>query len=342
MREALEAAYDEDSSEEQETEETGGSEENTSESVGDTSQEIGGDETTLSDEANELEPEAKAEVEPTEETVEDPEAPVGDTKAPASWKPGAREDWAKVPAAAQAEINRREKEIAGAMQTASVDRKAAGEFREAFQPYQQLITAQNSNPIETIKNLMQTTAGLTMGNVNQKAQIVADIIANYGVDINMLDGLLAGQVPEGPAPAAPSPFEHEMRQFMGEVRGSQQRYAQNSQQELDNSIETFAGNPAHEFFNDVREDMADILDLAANRGRELTMEDAYKQATQLNPEIAAVLSQRSTQANLMDGKGKLEAKRRASASVGGGNAGGTDTTAGNTLRGALEDAWAGD
>jgi hypothetical protein len=53
-----------------------------------------------------------------------------------------------------------------------------------------------------------------------------------------------------------------------------------------------------EFLDDVREDMADLLEGAARRGVALTMEEAYDRACHMNPDIRRVLQQRESAANV--------------------------------------------
>ena len=50
--------------------------------------------------------------------------------------------------------------------------------------------------------------------------------------------------------------------------------------------------PATQPFADVREDMADLMEVAQRRGRELSLDAAYQQASAMHPEIAKIVAQR--------------------------------------------------
>ena len=58
-------------------------------------------------------------------------------------------------------------------------------------------------------------------------------------------------------------------------------------------------DPKYPFFEDVREDMADLIEINAKRGIALTMEQAYDRAVRSNPDTFGQITQQSslTQAN---------------------------------------------
>jgi hypothetical protein len=91
----------------------------------------------------------------------------------------------------------------------------------------------------------------------------------------------------------------------------------------------------------VREDMADILELAARRGLDMTMEQAYERACRMNPEISRIIAQREAAGAARSGQSPIERAKLASSSV--------RSTPSNTpmqgasqpgnLRGDIEAAW---
>jgi hypothetical protein len=52
-----------------------------------------------------------------------------------------------------------------------------------------------------------------------------------------------------------------------------------------------------EFFADVKDEMADIIELAAKHGRTITPRQAYEKAVSLHPEVSKVVEQRRAFAN---------------------------------------------
>jgi hypothetical protein len=352
MRDAMEAAFEEAENEE---EETGGSPENASESLG------------LAPEGGEGEGEGEGEVsgaeggqedlggEPAGGAPADDGIPVsadaggdaglsGDSpQAPVSWKPGIREHWKDIHPEVQDEIARREADHNKTLNDSAGFRKVADEYYRTVAPFQSLIQASNSTPAQAITNLMSTAAQLTQGTPARKAEVIRNIINEYGVDISMLDEVLAGQAPtEDPnAPLLTAIDERlaPITSFMGNVQQQQTTRNEAVGVEAATELATFA--TAHsEFYEDLRDDMADLLEMAANRGRAMTMEEAYERAAGAHPDIGPILSQRASAA-----AGKLDPaaaarKRNASSSIRGTQNSGQQAGGGEaTVRGTIEELW---
>jgi len=276
------------------------------------------------------------------ETKQDP---VTD-KPPNSWKPAVREHWSSLPKEVRETIRTRELQIQQELTQTGNIRKFAQEFANVVQPFQHIIRAQNSTPLRAVQNLLQTSAGLFQGSAEQKAEIVAGVIGTYGVDIKLLDGVLARMQENGgirpPAgvtrPEAPPAWAKPLFDFMGTAEQSRQQYQQRLQQEANQEVEGFD----RPFFDDLREEMADILEVAAKRGRMLTMEQAYDQAVALNPEISKIMQQRAAaEAKKRQASDPSANKRAASTIRGAPNASGAATAKGGKVsrREALMAAW---
>lgn len=282
----------------------------------------------------------------TDAQVADPSAQQAEQiSAPLGWKAPAREHWSKIPRAAQEEIVRREKETSQTLRQSAQARQLANEFQQVVNPFMPLIQSQNSNPLAAVKNLMTTAAGLTVGTQQQKAQIVREIIQNYGIDIATLDQVLAGQpVQAQPAGApsqnnmAPPPWAMPIFQFMNGVQTQQQQ--RQHQMLADAEAETTAFAEKNEFFEDLREDMADMMELAAKRGVILSIQEAYDRCAQLDPNIAPIIGQRKAAAKASNSN--IQKNRNAASSVVGAprnKAGSAPGVVGDDRRAALEEAW---
>jgi hypothetical protein len=70
-----------------------------------------------------------------------------------------------------------------------------------------------------------------------------------------------------------------------------------------------------EFMDDVREDVADMMELASRRGVALTLEDAYNRACKLHPEVSQVLQQREAAKAANALQASTQRARAASSSV---------------------------
>lgn len=245
-----------------------------------------------------------------------PAAPAGAPealKAPVSWKPEVREAWNALPPAAQQEVLRREREITQGLQMASDARKFQQEFQQVIAPYQAILAAENAHPLQAVSNLLQTAAALRTAPPMQRAQLVAQVVRQFGIDINMLDQALAGVVQGQPQQADPNAqyFQQQLApvmQFMNEVRGRQQMLQQQQVQTAEQEINAFVNDPQNEFINDVREDMAQLLDNAAALGRNMSLRDAYERAIMLHPTISQVVAQRKL---AQQAQGKQAAARQA-------------------------------
>jgi len=222
-------------------------------------------------------------------------------RAPASWRPDVREHWAQLPEPVRAEVHRREVEVQRTLQESAEARKAYDAVMRTIQPYEAFIKAENSNPLQAIDNLMSTAARLRTGTAPELAQMVAGIVRQFGVGrfgntfIEQLDAALAGQaLPVDPQQAALhhaldqrlAPVQNMLNQFQQAQLAQQQRVSEEAQ----NTVAQFLERA--EFGQDVREEMADLLEVAQRRGQTLTLADAYKKACLANDRVRAVLGQR--------------------------------------------------
>jgi hypothetical protein len=217
-------------------------------------------------------------------------APV--TKAPGSWTPAAREHWARLDPAVQTEINRREREIHRGLSDAAESKKTAAEFKEVVAPFQHFIQAENSTPMQAVKNMMQTAAVFRVGTAKQKADTAAHIIKNFGIDIQMLDDILSGQQVDDPVNRAVAERMAPMERYVQELQARDQQRSAATEGTVVTELEAFANDPKNEFFHDVRNTMADMLDVASKQGKTLDLQTAYDRAIMLHDDIAGVVSAR--------------------------------------------------
>lgn len=267
-----------------------------------------------------------------------------DTKPPISWKAAAKEQWAKLPLDIKNEVLRRETEISKYISANDHHRKFTEGFAKTVQPFMPLIQAQGSTPLQAVRNLMTTAAGLSTGSTEQKARIVAEIIGNYGVDVETLDKILASGAHKtsnsGSGHVDPAIMQalRPMYEFMGEVRQAREMSEQRKRQEAEALIEQHSNLP---FFDDLAEDIADIMEIAAKRGVELNLQQAYEKAVALNPDISKVINQRKAaeEARANGGTRLAKAKRAASTITGAPVGGSGGSSAPKSRRDALEAAW---
>ncbi|GAG28224.1 unnamed protein product, partial [marine sediment metagenome] len=233
----------------------------------------------------------------------------------------------------------------GALREAAGARQFSDEFQRTIHPFEPMIAASGDTAMQSVQKLMTTAAGLTIGNPAQKAQLAAGIIQQYGIDIEMLDSMLSGQQMDPQTQqnhGIQQMIQQElapMRQFMGQIGQQRQEYQQNQNNQIGGEIESFAQDPKNEFFQDVREYMADMMEMAANRGEPMTIQQAYDKACLITPTVSGIQAQRNKATAAMTGNKRAAGKRRAASSLHGTPSGGAGGEQTNTLRGTIEDAW---
>lgn len=226
-----------------------------------------------------------------------PPAPAVEMKAPQSWRGPAKETWAALPEAARVEVLRREKEIATQMAQLGEDRKFAASLRSTLAPYEAQIRAEGSTPEKAVGNLLNTAMALRTAPPAHKASLVAGIIRDFGVPLDGLVAALQGQpVPEqqaAPAAVDPRHIAQQVEQALTQKLMAQREHALMSK--FTGETEAFLEKqPLHgpdgtDYGDDIREDMADIIERAARRGRAISLEQAYSLAARQHPEVSKVL-----------------------------------------------------
>jgi len=280
--------------------------------------------------------------------------PTGDPRidrAPQSWKGDAKKLWAELPLSARQEVVRRERETTKVMQETATMRQMVEPMKEAFQPHMHRIQQMyGGNPIAAMSNLLRVENTLVAGTAADKAQLVAGMIKKFGIDIMALDNLLAGQ--ELPQPVQQmSQIEQlleqrlaPVQQFLQKQQQQEQMVNQRIEQEAVQTVESMSNNPEYPYFEDVREDMADIIEMNAKRGVAVSMTDAYNRAIRMNDSTFSASQSRSnsqsaSQSALQAHQAAQRAKG-ASASVSGNPTGvGSNLSQPTDLRGAIEAAY---
>lgn len=304
-------------------------------------------ETEEKEEVEEKEP-AKPKVETAEkiraETVpKQPESARPVTRAPGTWTVAAREKWAELPPEIQTEVLRREKDIANGFHEVGRIRQFGQDMQNVWSPYQAIIAAEGGDALGMTRNLFATAAALYHGTPIQKAGTVAQMIRTFGIDIGTLDSILAGEAPvvgtqnngNGVAPQVNAMVQQALAPFYQ----SQQAQAQAAEREINSEIEAFASDPKNEFFDDVKDIMADYMDLAAAQNKPLDLQTAYNRAILAHDDIAKVVQERATKQSAAVKSTAAAAARKRNVSVTGAPArdlGGVSE--GSSLRSDIESA----
>jgi hypothetical protein len=236
---------------------------------------------------------------------------------PQSWGAVVREKWATLPPEVQQHIAQRETQMQRWANETAPLRQTGEQFMQAIQPFQHAITAEGVDPITAVRNLMQVGTTLRFGTPMEKATTIARMVKAYGVDIRGLDDALAGEVPQGGGMGQgldPGAVQAMVQQQLAPLyQAAQQRQQQAQVQAVEaarSELSTFA--QGKEFIGDVREMMADMIEVSERQGMTLSLQDAYDRACMLHPDVSRVIMARQ-QGNAAQGLTAAARKARASA-----------------------------
>ena len=248
-------------------------------------------------------------------------------KAPAQWKPAVREKWAALPREVQEEVLRREGDNLRLIGSVGTKIRMADEIGGHLAPFMDRLQAHGASPSEFMGDVFGTIKSLATGSVQERAEVIANIIQSYGVDLRTLDSVLTGRL--SAPPPDPRLVEAQRRTAMaeGQLRQVDAQRQQHTQQTVTNTLSEFASDQKNEFFDDVRELMADLVE----SGRANTLQDAYSSAIWANPDTRKILLQREAESRAIAKNTRATHARRASLSVGGAPRGAGATTAGQNM-----------
>ena len=272
-------------------------------------------------------PEADAAESPGPESTEHPA--VDDTPPPVSWNAEEREFWSEATPKVRAAIERREQDMNNILNKTAPVRKFGETMQEVIAPHEQMLASQGSNPVQAVQRMLGVADGLTRGNPQQKATMVAQLMQQYNVDVQTLADVIGGVAEQAPQNDIAQQVEAQVQQRMQPFEQQQMQVQQAAAERVQQELQTFAKE--HEFYNDVRLQMADVMDLKEAQGESITLDQAYELAVQLNPTVTAVRAQRA----------EKERQSRQNAAVSMRPGGGAPPPQGHadTLRGNLLDAW---
>lgn len=293
-------------------------------------------------------PEASAE--PVQTEVKAPATPVAteaaavappsatstqELKAPAQWKPHVREKWNTLPREVQEEITRREADGMRLLGSVGPKIKLAEEVGNHIAPYMDKLQESGVSTSAFIGDLFNSVKSLASGSVQERAEVVANIVQSYGVDLRTLDAILTQRIS---APPEVAEARRQMARAQAVIQGRDDLVNHQSALEAEKALAAFGADPKHEFLNDVREHMAVLIET----GQAKSLEEAYTAATWSNPDTRKILLTREAQSRAAVKTNRAALARKASSAVRGAPAF-TGAPAGNgkdrTLREDIEDAW---
>ena len=269
-------------------------------------------------------------------------------RPPTSWKKEAKGEWAALPLQARQEIHKREAEINRVLQQSAPDRQLAEQFKQVATPHIDRMRQRGIDPVQATAGLFQTDFVLSTGAPRDKAALMAKLIMDYGVSVQELDNALAPLVNGSPQAQPQQPditaiIQQQLSQALAPIMQREQQQRQNAYHEVEQTVESMALDPKYPFFDTVRVDMADLVDLFSRRGIYLSLDDAYNRAIRMNPDTYGQLERQSTVSTATQAHQAAVRAKNAGSSISGAPAGGGGqrNTGDGSLRGAIEAAFGG-
>lgn len=197
---------------------------------------------------------------------------------PKAWKAEHKAIWDKVPPEAQAYIEQREAQIEEGFKAQGEAGHYAKAVKDIFGQYDALLTSQGApNHGVVLKTLLNSHFTLSTGTPEVKADFIAKLCKNYGVDVSAAAAAYA----KDPTPQLTA-TERELKARLDAMEAGQAKNQNATFEALkadsEREVAAFAADPKHIYFNDVAGEVALLL-----RDPNLKLADAYERAVYANP-----------------------------------------------------------
>lgn len=214
----------------------------------------------------------------------EPELPLGDVpveppvweRPPNSWKKDYHDVWKAADPKLREYAYQREEQMRAGIEPLIPKAKFADEVNKVLEPYMGTLRGLGVTPPQAIEALIRTDHTLRNSSPEERRQLFLRLASQYGVNLTPVEG---EQPPQMQLPPEVFSLKNELTNLRGEVLSWKEQQERAANEKLQGEITRFGQK--HEFFEDVREDMAMLL----QSGRADTMEDAYDKAIRLNPEL---------------------------------------------------------
>lgn len=241
-------------------------------------------------------PDPSASPEPASNTKEPAAPPKSDSsdpapirldpaKPPQGWRPEIREKWSTIPEDIRREIIRREEASAAGVAKLRQQYEPAENLYRAVSQYEQYFQHIGREPVQYLTDVINMEQSLTLGNPAQKFETILSIADQYGIPIRQaLDAAMGGRLNQFIQDAhqqhrTPPAIPPEIQRELQESREFRRRIVEDAAMAEYNAF--VADTENHPFFEEVKEDMARLLETGAAE----TYKEAYELAVYRNPEI---------------------------------------------------------
>lgn len=214
---------------------------------------------------------AQEEPEQAEPVQVEPEQPKHDPWK--SWKKEAAEEMAKLPDNVQKYIIERQDQFHKGLEQYKAAANYAKTIDKSIAPYKDYLSQLGVAPEVAFPNLLKTERTLRTGSPQEKAEMFQKLAHDYGIDLGALANI--------PYDANLAQLKAQKEWLESQLQASQDFKQSHEDAQIQSVIEDFGSQ--HEFFADVREKMADLLD----SGLAHDLQDAYAKAIRLDDDVFA-------------------------------------------------------
>ena len=214
---------------------------------------------------------AQEEPEQAEPVQVEPEQPKHDPWK--SWKKEAAEEMAKLPDNVQKYIIERQDQFHKGLEQYKAAANYAKTIDKSIAPYKDYLSQLGVTPEVAFPNLLKTERTLRTGSPQEKVEMFQKLAHDYGIDLGALANI--------PYDANLAQLKAQKEWLESQLQASQDFKQSHEDAQIQSVIEDFGSQ--HEFFADVREKMADLLD----SGLAHDLQDAYAKAIRLDDDVFA-------------------------------------------------------
>lgn len=245
----------------------------------------------------------------------------------ASWKKEAQSTLSQLPAETQRMIQEREEQFHKGIEQYKQDAFQGRSLNKALAPHMEYLNQVGVAPETAISTLIQAEKLLRTSDPQTKTQMFMKLAHDYGVDVNSLTNTYF------------DPYKYQLEQQLANQQAMLTQITQSRQMaeeaQLGQTIEQFAQQ--HEYFDEVRETMADLLD----KGLASDLNDAYSKAVRLNDDVFTRSNHSSGVNNQVQrANNAAKAAKAAAVSVKGSPVGGMKSTEAKSTEEAVRNAMA--
>lgn len=248
--------------------------------------------------------------------------------APSAWTPKAKMDFDSLPEHIQDEIIKREGDFLKGVAEFKSHSEEGRKLQKVLEPYTPLMKAKGLQAEAVVSDMLNAAYRLSQGTPQDKANFLLEVAQQYGADLQSLITSGNNNNQEGQKTAYVGQLENQVAQLQQQIQqisGFLNKQVTDQQKSVytsaEQSVESFKsemenGKPKYPFFDNVRSDMAVLIE--ANP--QLDLKSAYEQAVWMNPQTREALllqQQRDASQKAEDERRRHaeEAKKKASLNV---------------------------